>query len=191
MEVISYISVGAVAAFVIAKVVSLITNMFSSPIVQQVVKMAVMIRDSLPPAVINIASGAVMLVKSVLWAIVEVLRGMPPIVVESIKHIILVVAEALHLILHVGYQVAVFLKNTYQVILVVFKSVFVVLRSVNEAFVYVWNFSDNILTPFTNWLLSHPVPSANWHLLVSILLMVVFVSMTTKYLLYKRKLKEN
>lgn len=191
MEVVSYISIGAVAAFVVSKVISLLSNMFSSSLVQQVMKMALMVRDLLPPAVIHLASGAVVAIKHVLWAIVELLATMPPVVVETLKNVILVIAEALHLILHLGYQLAVFLKNTYQIVLVIFKSVFVVLRGVNDAFVYVWNFSDNILIPLTNWLFTHPVPSANWHVIMSVLLVMLCVSIVTKYLLIKRKVKEN
>lgn len=191
MEVISYISIGAVAAFVISRIVSVITNMFSSPIVQQVVKMALMVRDSLPPAILSVGTGAVIAVKHVLWALIELVRGMPPVVVEALKNAIMIVAEALHLVLHVVYQGLVFIKNVYNVVIVVAKSIFVVLRGVNEGFMFVWNFSDNVLNPFLNWLFSHPVPSTNWHILVSVILLGMTISMTAKYIARKRKLKEN
>ena len=162
MEVVSYISIGAVGALLLAKLVDVLKQWLSSPVVQQFVTMAMMVRDSMPPMIVN-----------------------------TTKQIVLVVAQALHLILHVAFQVGVFVKNMYHMILVIGKSIYVVLYSVNDFFTYIWNFSDNILTPFTNWMVQQPVRTVNWQRIMMILLISTCISMTRRYIAYKRKLKQN
>ncbi len=180
MEVATYISVGAVAAFLVSKLVNLMEVWLSSPSVQQVVKMAVALRDSLPLAVVNFGSAALTVLKPIFTGLVELFAALPPVVVQ-----------ALHLMGHLLYQVFLFVKNMYSVALFAAKSLYVVLQTANEAFAYVWNFSDNILNPLTNWMIRQPVRTGRWQTIMIILLLSVCISSYRKYMANKRKLKQN
>ena len=160
MEVVSYISIGAVSAFLFSKLINVLQTWLSSPAVQQIVTMVIQIRDSLPPMILQTA-----------------------------KQIVFVVAQALHLILHISFQVGVFMKNIYHIVIATGKSIYVVFTTVNDAFTYVWNFSDNILTPFTNWMFTQPVRTANWRTVMIILMISLFLSYMKRYFAYK-KLKQ-
>jgi len=165
MEVVSYISIGAVAALLFSKLVDVVQLWLSSPAVQQMVKMAIVLRDSLPLAVRSLGSSALAVLKPIFTGLVQVL----------------------HLLGHIIYQVALFTKNIYTVVIATGKGLYVVLQTVNEAFTYVWNFSDNILTPFTNWMFQQPVRTGRWQTIMIILLLSVCISSYRKYMAYKKR----
>jgi hypothetical protein len=165
MEVVSYISIGALAAVLFSKIVDIVQLWLSSPAVQQVVKMAIMLRDSLPLAVRSLGSSALAVLKPIFTGLVQVL----------------------HLLGHVIYQVALFTRNIYAVVIATGKGVYVVLQTANEGFAYVWNFSENILNPLTNWMLRQPVRTGRWQTIMIILLLSVCISSYRKYRAYKKR----
>jgi hypothetical protein len=99
MEVVSYISIGAVSAFLFSKLINVLQTWLSSPAVQQIVTMAIQVRDLLGPMIL-----------------------------ETAKQIIPVVAQAFHLIVHVVFQLSIFIKNMYSVLIATGKSIYIVLR---------------------------------------------------------------
>jgi hypothetical protein len=165
MEVMSYISIGALAAVLFSKLVDVVQLWLSSPAVQQAVTMALMLRESMPLAVRSLGSSALTVLKPVFTGIVQVL----------------------HLLGHIIYQVALFARNIYAAVIATGKGLYVVLQTVNEGFAYVWNFSDNILTPFTNWMLRQPVRTGRWQTIMMILLLSFCISTFKKYMALKKR----
>lgn len=165
MEVVSYISIGALAAVLFSKLVDVVQVWLSSPAVQQVVTMALLLRDSMPLAVRSLGSSALAVLKPIFTGLVQVL----------------------HLLGHIIYQVALFTKNIYTVVIATGKGLYVVLHTVNEGFAYVWNFSENILNPLTNWMLRQPVRTGRWQTIMIILLISFCISTYKKYRAYKKK----
>ena len=191
MEVASYISIGAIGALVISRLIDVFLEWMSSPLIKQVLNTTIQIRESLPPIVIQVGSQAIVLVKNILYAIVQVLRRLPPVVVETIKFVVIQVAQLLHLVIHLGAQVVIFAKNIYHIVVYAAKSVFVVFKSINNGFEYLWNFTDNILNPMLDWMLSYPVPTNSWRVWILSICFVIVVSWIIRWILRKKKLKSN
>ena len=127
--------------------------------------MALLLRDSMPLAVRSLGSSALAVLKPIFTGL----------------------AQVLHLLGHIIYQVALFTKNIYTVVIATGKGLYVVLQTVNEAFTYVWNFSDNILNPLTNWMFQQPVRTGRWQTIMIILLLSVCISSYRKYRAYKKR----
>ena len=176
MEVATYISVGAVVAFAFSKLVSVLQVWYSSPSVQQIVNMTIILRNSLPPAVRMLGSTALTFLKPIFTGLIELLAALPPLVVQ-----------ALHLLGHLIYQLVILAKNIYALVISTGKGLYVVLHTVNEGFAYVWNFSENILNPLTNWMLRQPVRTGRWQTIMIILLISFCISTYKKYRAYKKK----
>lgn len=191
MEVIQVLSSVAAVGFVLSAVVQLIKNWLSSPTVEQVVKMVMILKNSLPPAVINIGNHAVMLVKYSLQALIELVGALPPVVIESIKNIVVFIAQTLHLVIHLAFQVAIFIRHLFNGFVVVSKGVFVVIRSFNDVFTFIWNFPETHLPPLVNWMFAHPVSSFGWQMTLIVVLMSILSSYFIKNLVARRKLKQN
>ena len=180
MEVATYISLGAVVAFAFSKLVSLLQVWYSLPSVQQIVNMTIILRNSLPPAVRMLGSTALTFLKPIFTGLIEILAALPPIVVQ-----------ALHLVGHLIYQLVILAKNIYTVVIATGKGLYVVLQTANEGFAYVWNFSENILNPLTNWMFAQPIHTVAWQRIMMILLLSACISITKRYLISpKRKLKQ-
>ena len=191
MEVASYISIGALGAFLLTRLVDVFQTWLSSPAVQQLVNMTLQIRESLPPSVVEIGTKAILLVQSVLYAVIQVLGSLPPVVLESVKFVVIHIAKLLHLVVHIGAQLTILLKNLYHVVVYAGKSVFIVIRSVNNGFEYLWNFPDNVLNPLLNWMTGYPVGTSSWRVWFLSICFVVVVSWILKMILRKKKLKSN
>jgi hypothetical protein len=156
MELVSSISATAVAAIIITQIYDMVKSWYYSDPVQQVVNMTLMVRDSLHPLVLN-----------------------------SIKHIVLVVAQALHLVIHVVAQALITVKYVYHIVIMVGKGIFVALRSFNTAFEFVWAFPETYLNPLIDWFFAHPVPTYSWRMTFFTLLAVSF-----GFYLFRRILKK-
>jgi len=176
MEVASYISAGAAVAFVISKIMIFLEYWHSSPAVEQIVKRAIQIRESLPPILVKVGANAIVLVKYIVSALVEVFKSLPPALVKTI-----------HLVLHVVFQVGVFLKNVYHIGMLVGRSFYIALDLINKGFDGFWNLSETL----TSWMHSSPVSGSGWPLVLKSIVVVLAVSWILKKILQKTKHKEN
>lgn len=150
LELITTLSITAVAAFVMNALVDTFTKWYFSESVQQIVNMTLMVRDSLPP-----------------------------MVVEAIKVIAIAVGKTLHLVLHIAGQIVLAVKNILKMVVLAAKGFFVVLRGFNEIFDMTWTVLHDLpskaLTIVTDFVYTHPVPSARWHMLFTGLVLFTLV----------------
>ncbi len=191
MEVVSYISIGAIGALIVSRLVDVFQTWLSSPVVQQLVNTTIQIRESLPPIVVEIGIQALVVLKNIVYAIVQILASLPPIVLEGLKALVIHLAQAFHLVVHIGAQAVILFKNIYHVVIYAGKSIFVVLRSFNRGFELFWNFTDTVLTPLVNWMMGYPVQNTTWRSLILSSCFVILMSWILKIYLKKKKLKNN
>jgi phage-related protein len=191
MEVVSYISIGALGALVLSKLIEVFQTWMSSPLIKQVLNTSIQIRQSLPPAVIEIGKHAIVLVQHILHALIQVLVGLPPILLETVKFMIIQIAQIVHLVVHLSAQAVILVKNVLHMIIYASKSIFVVFRSINNGFTYLWNFTDTVLNPLLDWMFSHPVPTTSWRVWVLSICFVLGISWIIRWILGKKKLKSN
>ncbi len=191
MDVISYISIGALIGIMGKSLISMVMNFFYSQPVQQIVNMTLMVRDSMPPAVreaaellLYVGGQALIFVGTLLanlWsALIAAKNTLPPAVWEGVKHGLIFVARSLRLVLHIVFQALVMLKNMVSIIHVALKGLYVSLRSFNDVFSFVWTIPENYIYPVTNWMFANPMPSYNWYVSLLIFCAVAIVAYKAK-----------
>lgn len=165
MELVTYLSIGAVAALVGNAVLELLTKWYFSEPVQQVVNMTLMVRDSLPP-----------------------------MIVEGIKQIAIVVGKVLHLVIHVVAQGVIAVKNILKALVVLVKGLYVTLRGFNEAFDAVWSvvvdLPNQIANQLTVWIYTPPVSSMRWTTVMLGFVLIFYTTILVKRCLFRFVLKK-
>jgi hypothetical protein len=190
MELVQTFTSVAAILMVVTAIIDIVKNWYFSPNVQHVVKMAIVLVNS-PPSLAEIEQGAIMVITYISTALINAFKSLPPVLMETMKYSIIAVAKLLHLVIHIVVQAVIFVRHMFNFITILGKSIFVVLRSVNEGLSFIWSFTETYLTPFVDWLFTHPVRSTNWYITCLVVIVVLMLPYFIKWVYKQRKQKIN
>lgn len=150
MEIVGSVSAVALAAVIINGFIDLFRNWYSSYPVQQALNFAIMLREVLPPMVVDI-----------------------------IRSIIVIIAANLHVMIHSVVEILVALRHFFHFTVFMGKGLYMVLRGFNEMVAFVANLPQTLFGPFWNWIQTPPVQVGNlW--IIGVLLTVGIVTYKIK-----------